>query len=138
MTEDERYLSLLSIFHYALAALATLFALFPTIHLAVGIAFLCGAFKDPQGQVESPWVGWIFIAFASVWILCGLTFASCVFLTGRSLQRKRRYMFCLVMAGLECVFMPFGTVLGIFTLVVLLKDRVRELFGVIDQPAPAR
>ncbi len=136
MTEDDRYLRLLSIFHYALAALATLFALFPTIHLVVGIAFLCGAFKDPQGQTESPWIGWFFIAFASIWILVGLTFAFCVFLTGRSLQQKRRYMFCLVMAGLECVFMPFGTMLGIFTLILLLKDRIRPQFGVVDQ-APA-
>ena len=33
------------------------------------------------------------------------------------------------MAGLECIFMPFGTVLGVFTIIVLMRDTVKELFG---------
>jgi hypothetical protein len=33
------------------------------------------------------------------------------------------------MAGIACVFMPFGTVLGVFTIIVLMRDSVRRLFG---------
>jgi hypothetical protein len=41
------------------------------------------------------------------------------------------------MAGIECVFMPFGTVLGVFTLVVLTRPSVKPLFE--DQrTAPGR
>jgi hypothetical protein len=36
------------------------------------------------------------------------------------------------MAGVACMFMPFGTVLGVFTIVVLLRDSVKELFGVAE------
>jgi hypothetical protein len=39
-------------------------------------------------------------------------------------------MFCLVMAGIACIFMPFGTALGVLTIIVLMRDSVRELFGV--------
>jgi hypothetical protein len=33
------------------------------------------------------------------------------------------------MAGIECIFMPVGTVLGVFTIIVLMRDSVKELFG---------
>jgi hypothetical protein len=32
------------------------------------------------------------------------------------------------MAGVMCIFMPFGTVLGVFTLIVLLRPSVKPLF----------
>jgi len=37
--------------------------------------------------------------------------------------------FCLVMAGAECLFMPFGTVLGVFTIILLLQEPVKQLFN---------
>lgn len=37
-------------------------------------------------------------------------------------------MYCLVIAGLSCLFMPFGTVLVVFTLITLMKEPVKELF----------
>jgi hypothetical protein len=43
------------------------------------------------------------------------------------LKRKFR-MFSLVVAGLDCVQIPFGTVLGVFTLVILLRDSVRDSY----------
>ena len=49
-------------------------------------------------------------------------------LAGRNLARRRRYLFCQVVAGVGCMFMPFGTVLGVFTLVVLSRPAVRNLF----------
>jgi len=33
------------------------------------------------------------------------------------------------MAGVECMFMPFGTVLGVFTIIVLMRPSVKEIFG---------
>ena len=32
------------------------------------------------------------------------------------------------MAGIECIFMPFGTVLGVFTIIVLMRPSMKELF----------
>jgi len=42
-----------------------------------------------------------------------------------------------VMAGIECLFMPFGTVLGVFTILVLVRESVKPLFGVNLPTAPA-
>ena len=37
-------------------------------------------------------------------------------------------MYCLVMAGVESLFFPLGTVLGVFTIIVLFRKSVKEMF----------
>ena len=130
MTRNEEHLRLLSIFHYVVSALAALFACIPTLYLVIGLFFLLA----PQqvaggGGPPPPFIGWFFVIFGSVAILLGLTFAAFVLAAGRALARRKHYMFCLVMGGVECVFMPFGTVLGVFTLVVLTQAAVKQLFN---------
>jgi hypothetical protein len=135
MNDDLNHLRLLSIFHYVVAGFAALFSLFPVIHLVMGILMVTGHFPDDRHGDPVPSVlGWFFIAIACLIILAGLTFALCVFLAGRFLTRRRHYLFCLVVAGFASMFMPFGTVLGVFTIIVLLRPSVKELFG---QPAAA-
>jgi len=86
----------------------------------------------PAGQVQpfpSKLFGAMFTVIASVIILAGLTLSTCIIMAGRRLSAHRSHMFCMVMAGIECLFMPFGTVLGIFTILTLVKPEARELFG---------
>jgi hypothetical protein len=136
MNRDDGHLRLLSVFHYAVAALAGLFALLPVVHLVIGILMVTGRF-DGQDPLRGPnfgeaLLGWFFVGMAGLFMLGFLTFALCLALTGRALANRKRYTFCLVIAGIECAFTPFGTVLGVFTLVVLMRDSVRASFG---QPA---
>jgi len=124
--EDLAQLRLLGIFHYVVAGLTALFSLIPVFHLGIGIAIVTGALPshDPQGRL----MGWFFIAFASAFILFGLALAIAIAVAGRRLQRRRHYLYCMVVAALACMMMPFGTVLGVFTLVVLVRPRVKALF----------
>ncbi len=134
MNDDLAHLRLLSIFHYVVAGVVALFSLFPVIHLVMGILMVTGHFPDDKRSDPAPeFIGWFFIAIACAIIFAGLSFAFCVLLAGRFLARRRHYFFCLVVAAVACMFMPFGTVLGVFTIVVLLRPSVKELFG---QPAP--
>ncbi|MGA9779464.1 MAG: hypothetical protein ACLPRE_11955 [Limisphaerales bacterium] len=133
MKQDEEHLRLLSIFHYVVAGLAALFALFPIFHLIFGIFMILAPQKFAgHGQEQPPLalMGWFFVIFASVFITLGWTIAALILTTGRFLARHRHYQFCLVMAGVECLFMPFGTVLGVFTILVLVRESVKPLFGV--------
>ncbi|MEZ6071233.1 MAG: hypothetical protein R3C10_13405 [Pirellulales bacterium] len=63
----------------------------------------------------------------------GLALAICTTTAGRKLSRKRAGRRSYVMAGVECRFLPFGTVLGGFTIVMLLRPGVKEIFGRISQ-----
>ena len=47
-----------------------------------------------------------------------------------------RQTFCVVVAAISCCFTPLGTVLGVFTLIVLFRPSVKALFG-LDAPSAA-
>lgn len=127
MTRDDEHVRLLSIFHYVLAALAGLFSLFPLIHIMMGALMLSGRFETQTPDERL--FGWMFIALGSAFMAAGIAFSVCLALAGRYLSQRRHYMFCLVMAALACMFVPFGTVLGVLTIVTLQKESVRQLFA---------
>lgn len=128
---DDEHLRLLSAFHYVLAVIAGLFALFPVFHLIVGWMAIVGGFgeTDPKEALAGRMMGCFFVGFAGMWMLFGAALATGLALAGSFLRRRRHYTFCLVVAGVACAFTPLGTVLGIFTLLVLLRDSVRAKFG---------
>jgi len=127
MNDDKEHLKLLSIFHYVVGAMAALFSCFPLIHIVIGFAMLSGAFDGRDAPPK--FLGLLFIILPGIMMLCGWTLAVCIFIAGGKLARYRARTYCLVIAGLECMFMPFGTVLGIFTIIILMKDSVKELFA---------
>jgi hypothetical protein len=129
MNQDQEHLRLLSIFHYVVGGMTALFACVPCIHLALGIALVSGAFPgEPGHQGPPPFVGWLFIGIASMFILAGWTLAIAIFFAGRFLVRRARYMYCFAVAAIECILMPYGTVLGVFTIIVLNRPSVKALF----------
>ena len=139
MDQDQEHLRLLSIFHYVVAGMIALFACFPILHLIVGIVFLVapGAMSGGNGPGPPPLLfGLLFTVIPAMFILAGWGLAVVVFLGGRNLARRRHYIFCLVAAAISCLFMPFGTVLGVFTIIVLSRPSVKALFGVGDGEGP--
>ncbi|HBO44347.1 MAG TPA: hypothetical protein DD670_10530 [Planctomycetaceae bacterium] len=128
MSQDERYLDLLAVFHYVLGGVLACFACFPFLHIAVGIAIVSGAFDQGSRNPPPEVFGWVFIVVGSIFVLAGWTLATLVVLAGRRLKRRKAYTFCVVVAGLECMFMPIGTTLGVLTIILLMKDSTRALF----------
>ncbi len=129
MDQDLEHLRLLSIFHYIVGALAALFSCLPFIHLAIGVAIVNGAMGSGAGQQSPPtFVGWILIAVAAVLIFIGWSIALAILVAGRFLARRTHLTYCFVVGGIECLFMPFGTVLGIFTIILLMRPTVKPLF----------
>ena len=129
MKDDRQDVRLLSIFHYVVAGITALFSCLPFIHMALGIAMLSGAL-DGDGPGESPpaLFAWLLVLLSAVFILCGWTLSTFIFIAGRRLSQFRNRLFCLVIAWIECIIIPFGTILGVFTIVVLTRDSVMELF----------
>jgi hypothetical protein len=132
MENDLEHLKLLSIFHYVLAGITGLFACFPVLHLAIGIMFLVAPEKfdgDAGNADQHKVMGFMFTVIPALFILTGWTIAVLVALAGRFLARRQRYIYCLVIAGVSCLFIPIGTVLGVFTIIVLNRPSVRALFN---------
>jgi hypothetical protein len=122
---DADHLRLLSIFHYVFAGLGLLVLGFLYLHYRV----MRWVFTNPNAWQHHgpppppqlfPFIGWIYV-FAAVMIVLGMVLNV---LSARYLARRRARVFSLVVAGLDCLQMPFGTALGVFTLIVLLRDSV--------------
>jgi ribose/xylose/arabinose/galactoside ABC-type transport system permease subunit len=138
MNQDQEQLRLLSIFHYVVTVVCALFSFLPLIQLFMGIGFISGVFPPDRNPDSAPVaLGWFLVILSGLFILSGLALAACIAVAGRNLARQRRYVFCLVVAAVCCLFAPIGTVLGVFTIVVLMRPSVKALFGEGAPAAPA-
>jgi len=136
MNTDIQNVKLLGIFHYVLGGLTALFSCFPFVHVFMGIAILNGLFDSASSSPSGPppaFLGWIFILAGSVFIFIGWGFAALMLIAGRNMRRVRHRIYCVVVAGVECMIMPLGTILGVFTIVLLMKDSIKDAF---DGPQP--
>jgi hypothetical protein len=137
--QDRQYLGLLVIFHFVLAGLAFFGGICPLFGLGMGIWMLSGAFPTgpagPPGASPGPppgppmeLMGWIMVGeYGLMFVaLCGAGTLAC--LVGYFLKRRRRWLFCIIGSGIQCLFVPFGTILGIFTIIVLARESVRHVF----------
>jgi uncharacterized membrane protein len=128
--EDIKNLELLSLFHYIVGGITALFSCIPFIHVFIGLAMISGKFfKDGRGSEPPALFGWLFVIMGAVFIVLGWSMAACMIVAGKKLKSYTNRVFCMVVAGMECMFMPFGTILGVFTLIALNKDSIKELFA---------
>lgn len=127
---DLEHLNLLRIFWFVMAGLHALGGCFPIIHLTVGVAMLKGGLFPPNARGDGPpeAIGWLFIGLAVVAMVLIWTMAFLQFLTAKRLGERRSYTFVQVVSALACLSMPFGTLLGVFTLIVLSRPSVKASF----------
>lgn len=142
---DGEHLRLLAVFHFILAGLMVLGGGFLLLHYWImRTAFSSASFSTPQ--VPPP--GWpageatvppqnpavpgeileimvFFYLFIGLLLLLGIILNA---LSGAFLLKRGNRMFSLIVAGLNCLQVPFGTALGIFTIIVLCRDSVRAKY----------
>jgi hypothetical protein len=133
MTQDEDHLRILSILYYVLGGLMLLGGIGPLVFVLIGAMILNG----PSGGYGPPIeMAWFFIGMGSVFGVLLVALAVCSFFAGYSLSQRRNYIFCFVIACLTCLHMPLGTLLGVFTLIVLSRPTVKEMFNMGPVEAP--
>ncbi len=124
--KEEANLDLLGTLHIVMGVLTALFACIPIIHLVIGIVMLTSGINGAEQAPRA--IAFAFIILASLIILIGWALAILIIMSGIKLKKRKSYQFCLVIAFVECLIMPLGTVLGIFTIVTLSKEHVKKLF----------
>ena len=128
LEQQKKHLDLLAVFHYVVAGLAAFFSLFALIYVVFGGVMLLNpaAFAD-GGDPPPQFVGCFVAGIGGAILLGAWAYAALTAYAGRCLARRRRYTLCLVSAAVSCLFSPFGTVLGIFTIILLMQNGVREV-----------
>jgi hypothetical protein len=123
--QDLEHLRLLSIFHYIVAGLAALFSCVPILHAVIGFVII---FAEPTADSPPSFVGLVIVIVAFSIIASGWALAFCIYKAGRFLSERRKHKFCIVIAAIMCIFTPLGTVLGVFTIIILTRPSVKALF----------
>jgi hypothetical protein len=126
MNRDAEHLRLLTLFHYILAGLTAVSSFLP---LLMDWTSLLGELGDLGKEPEVQSIVSLFRIMVWLVVLANLLFAAGLALVGYYLSRRRHRLFCIVMAACNCLAIPVGTVLGIFTIVVLSRDSVKALFA---------
>jgi hypothetical protein len=130
-THDAEHLRLLGIFHYVYAGIQGLLGLFFLLYIGFGLLFLWNVFPASRGSAPlPPWFGWVFIGMGVVFSVWFEALAVMNVLAGRFCRARRHRVFLLVVAALDCLWVPFGTALGVFDFVVLTRQSVRRVFDV--------
>ena len=124
--KDERQLSLLSLFHNVVAVLWAVATVYPLTYLGTGMNLVGGDLAQAPESGES--IGRSVIAWSVATAILTLVRAALTFAAGWRLSQRKARSFCMVVASINCCFFPFGTALGILTLVVLKRPSVREAF----------
>jgi hypothetical protein len=128
---DGEHLKLLAVFHFVMAGLAVAGILFLFLHYTVMSAVMNNPdlWKNQKKPDVDPraFFGifkWFYLFMGSVFVLAGIS----NLVSGFFIRARRNRIFSLIVAGVNCVQFPFGTALGVFTFIVLLRDSVREVY----------
>ncbi len=129
--KELKQLNTLAVLHYVWGGITLFFGLLPVfVYFILGIGMLSGSMAagNEEEQFVLGVIGGIFIVVASVAVIFIILFSVLKILTGVFLQRRKHRIFCMVIAGFECLNIPLGTLLGVFTLITLEKPEVKSLF----------
>jgi hypothetical protein len=133
--KDAEHLRLLGIMSWVIAGINLLCGGFSLIYVGIGAAMVSGAIPMPSPSSTSApgapgleMAGWIYIVMGGVYVAFFGILVIGNILAGNYLRAARNRTFCIVVAAMNCLNMPLGTILGVFTLVVVLRESVAERF----------
>lgn len=130
--KDEEHLKLLSLGYMVSAGMTAFFSLFGLMYVFMGTIFtsFLSYFPQAKNNPEPPpdFIGWIFTGFGLAIFVFGVTIALLKWRASRCLKERHSITFCQVIAGLTCLSVPYGTLLGVLTFVVLARPSIVALF----------
>jgi hypothetical protein len=131
---DAEHLRLLAIFHFVAAGLSLIGVLFSLLYLVLFEVLLANPevfAQSQQQQQQGPppeQVMMFFRGFLVTFVIWFLVSAVGNLLSGTFMRTRRHRAFSMIVAGINCLHIPIGTTLGVFTFVVLGRDSVRKLY----------
>ena len=131
---DEEHLKILSLGYVVSAGVSAFYSLFGLLYVFMGI-MMSTTFshlpQTPSNPAEAPppvFVGWIFSFIGLAFFLTAIAVTAARFRAAWCIKHRKSRVFCMVIAGIGCLEFPYGTVLGIFSFLVLGRDSVVQLF----------
>lgn len=128
--QDAEHLRLLVLFHRTICGLYGLFGFCGLPHFLIGLNGVVDPkiFENSKGS-PPPNVFFGLFMFAGAAVIVGAwALAMLNWYASKRIEERRATTYIYVISGLNCLWMPIGTVLGVFTIVVMSRPTVRALF----------
>ena len=127
---DNEHLRLLELFHYISGGLSVLISSFFIIHLTFMSFMLKNAdqFMPTSGKTApiapEQFMGIFVVIFGTV-IALGISYGIAQIISGRFIKKRRHRVFSMIVAIPNILFIPYGTILAIMTLMVLDRKSIK-------------
>lgn len=119
-------LAVLANAHWVLAGLVFIAAAVPAFYASLGLDLVFNAAAPNTARATA---GWRILVTGMAWVLAAFAYVLLLITSARAIRLRRRYRLVVVTNLLSCLFVPFGTALGLVALVVLRDAEVRLAFG---------
>jgi len=126
--QDSDLLSIVSIFHFVLGGFQMMISLAGFVYIVMGVLMATGAMDSAKGEAPPPELGWVFVGIGIVFVLIFITIGLFTIKTGINMRRRQRRTLCIVIDAILCLMVPFGTIVGIFGLVLLTRPEISDEF----------
>ena len=132
---DDEHLRLLSYGYLFSGVMTALFSLLGLLYAGMGLVmstiFAAAAKSGTQTDAMPPEsLGALFSIFGLVFFLFTISLAIAKFVAASCIKRRKSRTLCLVVAGLTCFGIPYGTILGVCTFMVLGRESVVQQFAI--------
>jgi hypothetical protein len=97
--------------------------------MGLSMVFSPMSWTSNGGEAPPPIMEWIFAGIGGFWVLGALIFGILTIVSGRYISQRRNKTFSIVIGAINCLFMPLGTILRIFTIVTLSKKEIIDLYN---------
>lgn len=136
---DGEHLRLLSIGYIISGVFTALFSLMGLMYALIGLVmsrFFTGLVKDSNQPVDVPpeFLGTFVAIFGGTFFLVVVSLALAKFWAASRIRQRRSRVAVQVIAAITCFGIPYGTVLGVCTFMVLGRNSV---VGMFDSPIVA-
>ena len=129
---DNEHLNTLAVMHYVWAGLLGLGLLFLYVHYMLTMQVMNAASSFPPSNTSEDFplddmmnTFIYFYLIAGGLILLGIVLNV---ISARCIKQRKNRVFSIVVAAINCLQIPLGTVLGIFTIVVLNRSSVAQKY----------
>jgi hypothetical protein len=132
---DEEHLRLLSLFHYIAGGITLFFSIVLLFQFLLLIVFWEGLIQQYEGHrftSNNELDATILSIFFYIWLfilLIVITFGILEILSARFIKLQKHRTFSFIIAILNLLSIPYGTILGIMTIIVLSRNSVKEIYN---------
>ncbi len=126
--KDESDLNTLSILHYIWTGLLGCSA-FGIVGYFIAIAAFVANAPSHSHAADNEMAAGVMVIMGVVMGVLMIPLFILHLLAAAGLKKRTRYTLALVMSGFACLSVPFGTGLGIWTIMVLQRPTVKSLFA---------